>query len=1029
MKLYLLRNKIFALIVLLGLFNEAISQSYIEGFENLANLTDWYIQNNSVSPDADWGGGDNTIFPAQAGTTASYLSVNYQSSSSVTAATLSNWLFTPTRTYNNGDVISFYTRTVAGTPVYPDRLEVRFSNAGNGLDCGTTPTSVGTFTNLLLTVNPTLSTTGYPQAWTQYSITISGLAGPTNGRVAFRYYVTNGGPGGANSNYIGIDTYTYTSVVSPPINDNCSGAINIQQGSSCSPTNGSVAYATESLTACSGVANNDVWYSFTANSTGAQVTVNGSTEFDAVYEIYSGNCANLTSLTCVDAGVEGESETGVVNNLIPGQSYYIRVHDWLDDIPNTMTFSLCVEQFTQCNLLQPLGSILESETCNSNNNGGCNSVPAAFQTISCSDTIFGNCWANNGDRDLDWYSFQINSPGNATWSAQAEFPFYLYIVDVSNCSSPVILASDNFSACQTGTITYSFNTTGNYAAVIAPSTFSNYPCGTNNDYFAWLNLPNVPAQIQSSNSQICPNGTAVLSGTSNTSYNWFFNNNPVGQGITYNVTQPGNYSASYNDVNGCLSSSNIISISNLPLDDASFSFSSNTVCAGSPNVIATSVLNGTYSSSPAGLVFANSNTGEIDMSMSIEGNYIVTFLTNVSCPNSSSQNFVITSNPLASFQYSDTVYCISDQNQQVILDNGASIGLFSTSSPNITVNSSTGEIDLSQTNVGTYFIYNTISASGACNEVSDSVQITIQGPIIDFPIVDTLCPEAGLVAIFASPIGGTLNGASVENNQFNTALGSSMVTYTYIDANGCLDELSQYIIVETTPNLNFGQYDDLCSGDDVISLVMGEPTGGLYSGIGVQNNTFNPSQGVIGSNILDYNFTTSNGCSYATSGIIVVNQSPTITFSPAIPTICDTNQAFLLNNATPTGGVYSGPGVLNGSFDPSSAGVGTHTIQYSVSQNGCTSSASQNIMVDLCSGIYEEVINFVLHPNPTNSSFYISGFNEASKMYLFSSDGKLLQEIEIVEYQPIDVSNYPSGNYLIKLLINEQVYHLRIIKN
>jgi hypothetical protein len=1028
MKLHQIKNNTVSLIFLIGLAIGIRAQSFNEGFENLANLTDWYIQNNSTLPDIDWGGGDGTIFPAFAGTTNSYLSANFQSTSSSTGTTISNWLFTPTRTYNNGDVITFYSRTVTA-PLYPDRLEVRFSNAGNGLDCGNTPTSVGTFTTLLLTINPSLTNTGYPQVWTQYTITLSGLTGPTNGRVAFRYFVTNAGPGGINSDYIGIDSYTYTSVVQPPINDNCTGAINIQQGASCSPTNGSVAYATESLPACSGVANNDVWYSFTANSTGAQVTVNGSTEFDAVYEVYSGNCANLTSLSCIDTGIEGESESGVVNNLTQGQTYYIRVHDWLDDIPNTMTFNLCVEQFTQCNLLQPIGSILETETCNSNTNGGCNSSPSTFQNLTCGDTIFGNCWANNGDRDLDWYRFQIYSPGNATWSAQAEFPYYLYLVDISNCAAPIILASYNFGACQTGTITYSFNSTGSYAAVIAPSTFNNYACGSYNDYIAWINLPNVPAQIQSSASQICPNGSATLSGIPIANYNWLLNNNSIGQGISLNASQPGNYSATYTDTNGCFSSSNVISITNLPLDDASFSYTTNTVCSGSSNVMATSILSGTYASSPAGLIFANSNTGEIDMSQSIEGNYVITFLTNSTCPNSSTQNFVITSNPIATFQYSDTVYCVNGQNQQIILGNGASVGTFSASSPNISVNPSNGEIDFSQSNIGTYVIYNTISASGSCSAVSDSVELTIQGPLISFPVVDTLCSDLGLVSIIATPSGGLFTGNSIENNQFNTALGSSLVTYTFTDVNGCSDDSSQLIIVETTPNLSFGQYNNLCSTDNLILLTLGEPSGGQYSGPGVQNNTFNPSEGVIGDNMIDYNYTSSNNCVYSTSGAIVVNQSPDIAFSPPLSTICDTAEAITLNNATPFGGEFSGPGVLNGVFDPSTAGVGIHTIVYTISENGCTSAASQNITVDLCLGIEDLTMNFIINPNPTNSSFYLTGFNENIKIKLYSPDGKLLFENEIFENQPIDISNYPSGNYLLKLFYNEQVFHLRVIKN
>ena len=47
---------------------------------------------------------------------------------------------------------------------------------------------------------------GYPNVWTQYTVTISGVPTATTGRFALRYFVENGGPSGANSNYIGIDT-------------------------------------------------------------------------------------------------------------------------------------------------------------------------------------------------------------------------------------------------------------------------------------------------------------------------------------------------------------------------------------------------------------------------------------------------------------------------------------------------------------------------------------------------------------------------------------------------------------------------------------------------------------------------------------------------------------------------------------------------------------------------------------------------------------------------------------------------------
>ena len=128
---------------------------------------------------------------------------------------ISTWLILPTSTYRNGDTLSFYSRT-ADFSEWPDRLEVRFSDVG-GTDVGTTATSVGTFSTLLISINPTLQVGGYPEDWTRYSATLSGLTGPSTGAFAFRYTVTDGGLFGANSNYIGIDTVQVAAVPEPSV--------------------------------------------------------------------------------------------------------------------------------------------------------------------------------------------------------------------------------------------------------------------------------------------------------------------------------------------------------------------------------------------------------------------------------------------------------------------------------------------------------------------------------------------------------------------------------------------------------------------------------------------------------------------------------------------------------------------------------------------------------------------------------------------------------------------------------------------
>ncbi|MFZ2360669.1 MAG: choice-of-anchor J domain-containing protein, partial [Anaerolineae bacterium] len=181
---------------------------FSEDFADITNLPGWFFQNNS-SPLGltNWFQGNDTVFPAHAGASTAYIGANFNNTSG--AGDISNWMLTPQLNLANGDTISFWTRTATGSS-WPDRVELRLSTAGASTNVGTLATDVGDFTTLLLSVNPTLVAGGYPEVWTQYTATLSGISGGASGRIAFRYFVTNGGPSGANSNYIGIDTVEYT---------------------------------------------------------------------------------------------------------------------------------------------------------------------------------------------------------------------------------------------------------------------------------------------------------------------------------------------------------------------------------------------------------------------------------------------------------------------------------------------------------------------------------------------------------------------------------------------------------------------------------------------------------------------------------------------------------------------------------------------------------------------------------------------------------------------------------------------------
>ncbi|MBN8727675.1 MAG: choice-of-anchor J domain-containing protein [Xanthomonadales bacterium] len=229
--------RLAAIVLFAGLSGWANAQAFTENFDDISLLMGmgWFMQNNSapIGSMPTWFQGTPTTatptpgpFDAFNGARNAYIAANF--SNTAGSGTISNWLAMPNRTLRNGDVVQFYTRkpTIsAGGTDYPDRLEVRLSTNGASTNVGTGPGDVGDFSTLMLSINPTLVPNVYPQVWTQFTVTVSGLPAPTSGRMAFRYYVTNGGPLGTSSDYIGIDNAVYSPYVCPAFTMTPGGAL------------------------------------------------------------------------------------------------------------------------------------------------------------------------------------------------------------------------------------------------------------------------------------------------------------------------------------------------------------------------------------------------------------------------------------------------------------------------------------------------------------------------------------------------------------------------------------------------------------------------------------------------------------------------------------------------------------------------------------------------------------------------------------------------------------------------------------
>src|SRR5690606_11033084 len=125
---------------------------------------------------------------------------------------------------------------------------------------------------------------------------------------------------------------------------------------------------------------------------------------------------------------------------------------------------------------------------------------------------------------------------------------------------------------------------------------------------------------------------------------------------------------------------------------------------------------GSFSSSPAGASL-NATTGQMHLSASTPNTYTITYTTAGACPNSSNASISIAAPPSANFQYTGGPFCQSGT-ANVTLIGAAQAGTF-TSTAGLSINASTGAVDLATSTPNTYTVTNTIAA-GTCPQVVET---------------------------------------------------------------------------------------------------------------------------------------------------------------------------------------------------------------------------------------------------------------------------------------------------------------------
>lgn len=399
-----------------------------------------------------------------------------------------------------------------------------------------------------------------------------------------------------------------------------------------------------------------------------------------------------------------------------------------------------------------------------------------------------------------------------------------------------------------------------------------------------------------------------------------YSSSPAGLALNENTgfiilpsSTPGTYTVTYTTlaVGPCAAFTTTTEVVVLPAPTAVIDYPGSPFCAGGGQglVAFSGDAGGTFSSSPAGLAL-DPASGLIDLVGSSPGTYTVTYNVagSAGCDAfSTTAQVVVQEAAWASIGYEDGPYCTSG-GSALVTRTGTAGGTYSASPAGLSLDPSTGMVNLGASTPGTYSVTYAVPAIGPCDGFSTSAEITVQ-PAPTAAIVyegSPYCSTAGQAVVSftgtpggtysATPAGLSINETTGMINLYMSTPGSYSVTYVLAADGGCA-AISATAGVEITPASvgAIGYNDDpYCTGDNVATVVQVGTPGGTYSavpaGLSIDANTgaIDLSGSTGGTYLITYAIPPHGGCPEFS------NSTTFILFTVGEP--CDDGNAVTVND-------------------------------------------------------------------------------------------------------------------------------------
>jgi len=422
--------------------------------------------------------------------------------------------------------------------------------------------------------------------------------------------------------------------------------------------------------------------------------------------------------------------------------------------------------------------------------------------------------------------------------------------------------------------------------------------------------------------------------------------NPVGYGPTIYVspTTTTIYTGVAEVCGGAFSAAN----DTITVIDPRYHYSSPFYCLNQSNPIPTLDMNmGIFTASPAGLVFVNDITGEINLAASLPGIYLVTHTIAVQCTTSAARNVILYAPPIAPNPVNPVVSRCGSGNVTLAVTAGLHQGVRWYDSPSGGIQYPfTGPTVTTVVAASSSFYAEAFDSLTGCRSSSRSMINAIVKPIPSITntvLQDTICSGFNNNFLLTADLPGSTfswtatctlgnvtgfttpgSGNTISDLLTNNILTIGNCTYkAHAFLNGCEDTVNFITRVNPKPNILIQSPNDtICSGQTTNITLSSGVSGASISWIAVSGSGnitgFSSGNGTHiiqtltnSSNVVDsvtYTISaTAQGCvSQNYTLVLYVNHNPSISTTPLVETICSQTATSIILTSNVPGTVFPG---------------------------------------------------------------------------------------------------------------------------